>query len=110
MRTWYRQLGHSPFKTVVELAQNGASRTVITDLPVEIPGLDACTACVVGKSVHLPHMESCRAREYLERVHIYMASPVLVVPARGRGYAYVVVDDYTRAIGKAGAFSNVRLQ
>ena len=107
---WYRRLGHSPFKIVVELAQNGASGTVITDLPVEIPGLDACAACLVGKSVHLPHTERCWAGEYLERVHIYMASPVLVVPARGRGYVYVVVDDYTRAICEAGAFGNVRLQ
>ena len=38
-------------------AQNGASGTVITDLPVKIPGFNACAACVVGKSVRLPHKE-----------------------------------------------------
>ena len=46
---------------------------VITHVPAKIPGLDACVACVVGKSVHLPHKEGGgRASEYLERVHIDM--------------------------------------
>ena len=41
LMNWYRRLSHPPLKTVVELAQNGASWIVITDLPVKIPGLDA---------------------------------------------------------------------
>ena len=43
---------------------------VITDLPVKVPGLGACAACVAGKSVHLPRKEGRkRASEYLERAH-----------------------------------------
>ena len=41
LMTWYRRLSHPPLKTVAELAQNGASGIVITDLPVKIPGTDA---------------------------------------------------------------------
>lgn len=55
LMTWYRRLGHPPFKTVAELAQNGASGIVMNDLPVKIPVLDAWAACVVGKSADLPH-------------------------------------------------------
>jgi hypothetical protein len=57
LMTWHRRLGHPTFKMVVELAWKGASGMVITNLPVEIPGLDACAACVVAKSVHLLHKE-----------------------------------------------------
>jgi len=69
----------------MELAQGGASRVEITDLPARIPGLDACSACVVVKMVHLPHKEgrSC-ATEYLERVHVNRAGPMHVPSARGR--------------------------
>lgn len=42
--------------------------------------------------------ERRRAGEYLERVYTYIAGPVPVVSARGRGYVYVVMDDFTRAI------------
>jgi len=44
--TWHRRLGHLSFKTVVELAQEGASGLEITDVPARIPGLDACSTCV----------------------------------------------------------------
>ena len=102
--------GHPPFKTVVELAQNRASGMVINDLPVNLPGLGASAACVVGRSVHLPHVERRLAGKYLERVHTNIAGTVPVVLARGRGYVYVVVGDSTCAICEAGAFSNVRSQ
>ena len=99
LMTWHRRLGHPSFKTVVELAQKGASGMVITDMPAKVPGLDACAACVAGKSVHLPHKEGReRATEYLERVHIDIAGPMPVVSAGGREYIYVIVDDYTRAV------------
>jgi len=55
--TWHCWLGHLSFKTIVELAQEGASGLEITDIPVRIPGLDACSACVAAKMVHLPHKE-----------------------------------------------------
>jgi hypothetical protein len=45
--------GQSLFKTVVELAQNGASRMAIRDLPVNIRSLDVCTACIAENPVHL---------------------------------------------------------
>ena len=95
---------------MVELAQNGASGMVITDLPVKIPGLNACAACVMGKSVCLPCKERHGGSEYLERVHTYIAGPMPIVSARGRGYVYVVVDDYTHTMCKAVAFNNVPLQ
>jgi len=44
--TWHHRLGHLSFKTVVELAQEGASGLEITDVPARIPGLNACSACV----------------------------------------------------------------
>jgi transposase InsO family protein len=99
LMTWHRQLGHPAFKTVVELAQKGASGMVITDLPARIPSLDTCAACVVAKSVHLPHKEGReRATEYLGRVHIDVAGPMEVQSARGKVYEYVVVDNHTRAV------------
>jgi hypothetical protein len=55
--TWHRRLGHPMCKMVMALACDGASRMVITDLPVKVPGLDGCAACIVAKSVHLPHKE-----------------------------------------------------
>ena len=97
--TWHRRLGHPAFKTVVALAQSGASGIVITDLPAKAPGLDACAACVAAKSVHLPHKEGRgRASKYLGRVHIDIVGPMPVKSARGREYVYVVVGDYTRAV------------
>jgi hypothetical protein len=64
--TWHRRLGHPTFKTVVELAQKGVSGMVIMDLPAKIPSLDARAACVVAKSVHLPHKKGHeRANEHL---------------------------------------------
>ena len=55
---------------------------VITDLPVRIPGLGACAACVAEKSAHLPHKEgSGLACKYLERVHVDIASPIPVLSA-----------------------------
>ena len=99
LMTWHRRLGHPSFRTVVELARSGTGGIVITDMPAKVPGLDACAACVAGKSVHLPHKEGReRATEYLERVHIDIAGPMPVVSAGGREYVYVIVDDYTRAV------------
>jgi hypothetical protein len=100
LMTWYRRLGHPSFKTVVELAQKGASGMVITDVPAKIPGLDACAACVAAKTVHLLHKEGReRAKEYLGRVHIDVAGAVEVQSAGGKWYEYVVVvDDDTRAV------------
>jgi len=87
------------FKTVMELAQGGVSRVEITDLPARIPGLDACSASVVAKMVHLPHKEGCsHATEYLEQVHVNIAGPMHVPSARGRLYLYVAVDDYTHVV------------
>ncbi len=42
---------------ILELALSGASRMVMTDLPVKIPDLDACAACIAEKSVRLPHKD-----------------------------------------------------
>jgi len=97
--TWHCRLGHLSFKTIVELAQEGASGLEITDIPARIPGLDACFACVAAKMVHLPHKEGrSHATEYLERVYIDIAGPMHIPSARGRLYLYVAVDDYTCAI------------
>ena len=89
-------MGHSSFKLVVVLAKSGTSGIVITDIPVKIPGLDACTACIAGKSVHLPHKQGRQwASRYLEQVHINITGPMPVKSAGGKEYLYVVVDDYT---------------
>ena len=99
LMTWHRQLGHLMFKTAVELSTSGVYRMTITDLPVKLPGLDLCVACVAGKSTHLPHKEGReRATEYLERVHINIAGPGPVASAGGWIYVYVVVGDHTRAV------------
>ena len=45
---------------------------VITDLPVKIPGLDACAACVAGKSVR------GRAGGYPELIYIDIPGPMPV--------------------------------
>ena len=71
----------------------------ITNLPARILGLDACSASVMVKMVHLPHKEGCsHATEYLEWVHVNIAGPMHVPSARGRLYLYVAVDDYTHAV------------
>jgi hypothetical protein len=94
--TWHRCLGHATFKMILELAQKGASGMVITDIPVKIPNLDACAACIAAKSVHLPHKEGHeRAKEPLGQVHINVAGPMEVQSARGKLYEYIVMDDYT---------------
>ena len=96
LMTWHWRLGHLSFKLVVALAKSGVSGIVITDIPAKIPGLDACAACVVGKSVHLLHKQGRQqASRYLERVHINIAGPMPVKSAGGKEYLYVVVDDYT---------------
>ena len=96
LMTWHRRLGHPSFKTVVALARSGASGIVISDIPVRIPGLDTCAACVAAKLVHLPHKGGRkRVSKYLERVHIDIAGPMPVKSAGGREYVYVIVDDYT---------------
>ena len=67
LMTWHQCLGHTLFKTVVALAQGSTSGMVITDLPVTIPGLDTCAACIAAKSVHLPHKtDRRRADKFLE--------------------------------------------
>ncbi|SRR5258706_3155802 len=52
LMTWHCQLGHLSFKMVVELARSGVSRMVIMEIPLKIPGLDACVACMAGRLVH----------------------------------------------------------
>jgi len=52
--TWHCWLGHLSFKTIMELAQGGARGMEITDVLVRILGLDACSACIAAKMVHLP--------------------------------------------------------
>jgi len=97
--TWHHRLGHLLFKTIVELAQEGASGLEITDVPARIPGLDACFTCVAAKMVHLPHKEGrSRVTEYLKQVYIDIAGPMHILSAGGRLYLYVAVDDYTHAI------------
>ena len=97
--TWHRRLGHCSFKTVVDFARSGVPGIVITDLPAEIPGLDACAACVAAKLVHLPHkVGRTRATEFLERVHIDIAGPMPTRSAGGCEYLYVLVDDCTRVV------------
>ena len=99
LMTWHHWLGHPSFKTVMELAKSGVSRMVITDVPAMIPGLDACVACVAGKSVHLPHKEGCeQTEEYLGWVHVDIAGPMLVQSAGGKLYEYVAVDNYSRTV------------
>ena len=80
----------------------------ITNLPARIPGLDACSACVVAKMVHLPHKEgrSC-VTKYLEQVHVDIAGPMHVPSARGRLYLYVAVDDYTHAVYNSAAVPQI---
>ena len=71
----------------------------ITDVLVRIPGLDACSACVAAKMVHLPHKEGRgRATEYLGQVHVDIAGPMYIPSAGGRLYLYVAVDDYSRGL------------
>ena len=70
--------------------------------------LDACAACVIGKSMRVPHKEIRRVGKYLEQLHTYIAGAMPVVSARERRYVSVLVGDYTRAICEAGAFSDVR--
>ena len=94
--TWHHRLGHCSFKTVVDLAQGGVSGIVISDLPVNIPGLNTCAACVAAKSVHLLHKEGrSRATEYLEHIHINIASPMPLLSAGGKEYLYILVDNCT---------------
>ena len=51
------QLGQlASFKAIMDLVRSGVSGMVITDAPALVP-LDACTVCVAGKTVHLPHKE-----------------------------------------------------
>jgi len=97
--TWYRWLGHLSFTTIMELAQGGASGMEINDVLARIPGLDACSACIAAKMVHLPHKEGRgRATEYFERVHVGIAGPMHVPSAGGGLHLYVAVDDYTHAV------------
>ena len=80
LMAWHRRLGHLSFKTV----ERGASGMVITDLPVRIPGLGVCAACVAEMSVHLSHKEGRgKACKYLERVHIYIGGQIPGVSAEG---------------------------
>lgn len=59
---------------------------VITDIPALPPSLDACAACVAGKTVHLPHkVGRSRALGYLECVHIDIG-PDAVNSVRGQHY------------------------
>ena len=71
---------------------------VITDVPASPPGLDACAACVSGKTVHLPHkVGRSRASGYLERVHIDIG-PDAVNSVRGGHYRYVFNDHTSRRL------------
>ena len=45
LMTWHHQLGHPSFRTVMELVQR-VSRMVVMDVPVMIPSLNVCAACV----------------------------------------------------------------
>ena len=97
--TWHWWLGHLSFKAMVASVNRGVSGMEISDLPVKIPGLDACATRVVAKAVHLPHKEGwSRVSEYLERVHIDITGLMPVKSAGGREYLYVVVDDCMRTI------------
>jgi len=71
----------------------------ITDVPVRIPGLDACPTCIAAKMVHLLHKEGhgC-VTKYLKRVHVKIAGPMHVLLTGGVLYLYVTVGDYTHMV------------
>ena len=72
---------------------------VITDIPVLVLGLDACTAYVTGRAMHLPHKEGHgRASKYLEQVHVDIAGLMPVASVGGHNYLCVVIDDFTCAV------------
>ena len=99
LMTWHRRLGHPSFGAVIDLSKSGVCGMEIKDVPLTVPSLDSCAACVAGKSVHLPHkVGRTRATEFLERVHIDIAGPMPTPSVGGRRYLYVVVDDYLRGV------------
>ena len=96
---WHHRLGHPSFKMVINLSKSGVSSMTLMDVPAVIPSLNTCTACVAGKSVHLPHKEGySRATEFLEHVHIDIAGLTPVASSSGCHYIYVVMDDYSCAV------------
>lgn len=78
-------------KKVAELTQSDMTRIVITDIPMKIPGLDACAMGVVGEQYISHPLSGGR----VSGTGPYIVGPIPVVLARGRGHAYVVMYDYT---------------
>ena len=95
---WHRRMGHRSMKTVVDMAKGAVTGLVMKDLPVRVPTLDNCPACVLAKSKHFPFKTGrTRATKPLELIHGDVVGPMPVESVSRRRYGLVLMDDYSRA-------------
>ena len=85
-------------RTIADMAKGAVTGMAIHDLPDRIPSLDDCAICALTKSHRPPFKKGrTRAARPLELRHGDLVGPMPVESICGRGYGFLLVDDYSRA-------------
>ncbi|KAH7918218.1 hypothetical protein BV22DRAFT_990895, partial [Leucogyrophana mollusca] len=89
----HRRLGHTNYRSVVELARNGHVTGMPIDLSSEPP---VCEHCILGKQTKssVPKVrEGVRATRVLGIVYIDLMEHQEIVSALGNRYVLDIIDD-----------------
>ena len=95
LETWHKHLGHTNYRTILDMAHSHAVSGMPLDLLLEPP---TCEHCILGKQVctHVPTVwEGLRATRQLELVHIDLIDPMSVMSCSGYLYSMNINDNFT---------------
>jgi GAG-pre-integrase domain len=98
LESWHRRLGHTNYRSIVEMACDGVAEGMHIDLSTE-PG--KCDHCILGKQVRTPvpkTREGPRSKRKLGIVCVDLMGPEAVKSASGNLYTMNLIDDCTSFI------------
>ena len=95
LETWHRRLGHTNFRTVLDMVCGELATGMQANL-THAP--QACDTCIRGKQTHHPVLKLCegkRADRCLGRVFVDLTGPQTVSARSGCSYIMNIIDDYS---------------
>jgi hypothetical protein len=93
LESWHRHLGHTNYRSIVEMARDGVAEGMHIDLSTE-PG--KCDHCILGKQVRTPvpkTREGPRSKQKLGIVCVDLMGPEAVKSVSGNLYTMNLIDD-----------------
>ncbi|XP_070022935.1 uncharacterized protein [Nicotiana sylvestris] len=94
---WHRRLGHTSFSLLNKLIQ----KDMVRGLPMsKFKEHKVCDACAIGKYVKssFKSKKDVSTSKPLDLLHMDLCGPMRVQNRGGKGYIFVIVDDYSRFI------------